>query len=59
MDFYGYRIFKQFVDLEKKHTHLWLYGERNTGKTTFIEKLMDLGINVYHGPYNNDWVGFN
>lgn len=47
------------VDLTKKQCHLWFHGERNTGKTYMIEKLMETGVRCYQGPYNNDWSGFD
>lgn len=52
------KIFER-VDLTQKKTHLWLYGTTNSGKTYFVEQMMALGINVFMGPYNNDWIGFN
>lgn len=47
------------VDLTKKQTHLWLHGVTNSGKTYFVEEMIRLGVSVFMGPYNNDWVGFN
>jgi len=46
------------ISAENKKCHLWLHGPRNSGKTYFIERLMELGIRLYQGPYNNDWSGF-
>lgn len=47
------------VDLTQKKCHLWLVGPPNSGKTYFVERLSELGINMYQGPYNNDWTGFD
>lgn len=47
------------VSSENKKCHLWLNGPPNSGKTYFVEKMMEHGIQIYQGPYNNDWVGFD
>jgi hypothetical protein len=47
------------INLNDKRCHLWLHGPKNSGKTYFIEKLMEAGVRLYQGPYNNDWTGFD
>ena len=47
------------VSAENKKCHLWLHGPKNSGKTYFIERLMECGIRMYQGPYNNDFTGFD
>lgn len=44
---------------ENKKCHLWLTGPPNSGKTYFLEKMMELGIKGFQGPYNNDYMGFD
>lgn len=46
------------VTPENKKCHLWLTGPPNSGKTYFVEKMLELGMEIYQGPYNNDWTGF-
>lgn len=58
-DVHHYPFILKRINTDEKKTHLWLYGETNSGKTYFVEQLMRLGINVFMGPYNNDWIGFN
>jgi GTP1/Obg family GTP-binding protein len=47
------------IDLKEKKCHLWITGPPNSGKTYFVERLSELGIQIYQGPYNNDWFGFD
>jgi len=53
-----YSKFK-LVNLEEKRCHLWIYGRTNTGKSYPLECMIEEGIQVYIGPKNNDWFGFN
>lgn len=52
-------VLEKILDSTQKKSHLWICGPANSGKTYFMERLMDLGVNVFMGPYNNDWIGFN
>lgn len=47
------------VDLKQKQTHIWLHGVANSGKTYIVEQLIEEGLQVYQGPYNDDWIGFD
>lgn len=52
-------MLRNSLDLTKKKCHLWIHGPANSGKTYFVEQLIEKGIQVYQGPYNNDWFGFD
>lgn len=46
-------------DIEKKR-HNWIYGDSNTGKTTYIrKKMIEDPENWFQIPYNGDWKGYN
>lgn len=46
-------------DIEKKRHH-WIYGESNSGKTTYIRKKMCQDADDWFQiPYNGDWKGYN
>lgn len=46
-------------DIEKKRHH-WIYGESNTGKTTYVrKKMMENPDDWFQIPYNADWKGYN
>jgi predicted AAA+ superfamily ATPase len=58
MEFYAWRLFDK-VNLSEKKTHMWIRGPPNSGKSYFIEQLIEKGIRCYQAPYNNDWTGFD
>nr|WQA30171.1 MAG: rep protein [Cressdnaviricota sp.] len=43
-----------------KKRHWWIYGNSNTGKTTYLRKQMDeIPGGWFQIPTNNDWKGYN
>lgn len=46
-------------DIIKKRHH-WIYGESNSGKTTYVRsKIMEDPEDWFQIPYNGDWKGYN
>jgi len=41
-------------ELPFKTPQFWIYGVANVGKTTIISKLLEIGLEGYHIPTNND-----
>lgn len=52
-------LFKNSHDMTKKKSHIWAYGPTNSGKTYFVQQLIKAGVQVFQGPFNNDWFGFD
>ena len=50
--------------MPEKRRHQWVYGESNTGKTSYLRSMMDPQSETYQEggwfqiPYNNDWKGY-
>lgn len=42
-----------------KQPQLWICGPKNTGKTSFLIKLKELGYKGYEMPTNDDWSGYD
>lgn len=46
-------------DMPDKRRHEWIYGESNTGKTTYLRQMMkEVPGGWFQIPYNNDWKGY-
>lgn len=46
-------------DIIKKRHH-WIYGDSNSGKTTYVRsKIMEDPDDWFQIPYNGDWKGYN
>lgn len=46
-------------EMPEKKRHEWIYGESNTGKTTYLRKMMqEVDGGWFQIPYNNDWKGY-
>lgn len=46
-------------DIIKKRHH-WIYGDSNSGKTTYVRtKIMEDPEDWFQIPYNGDWKGYN
>ena len=45
---------------KKKKRHFWIYGESNTGKTSFIDDYLKIAFpgDTYNIPKNNDWISY-
>lgn len=44
-------------DVDQKKCHHWIYGNSNTGKTYFIQKLRDT-YRLSAGSVCNNWIDF-